>query len=784
MLRSLFSAVSALRNHQVQMDVIGNNVANVNTVAFKSSRCLFQDMLSQTLKSATGSREGIGGTNPQQVGLGMSISSIDKIFSQGNLMSTQKKTDLAIQGNGFFILSDGVNRYYTRAGAFDFDINGNFISPKGYMVQGYMAEDGVLGEVLDNIKIDFNQRLEAKVTTQVDFVGNLNSDIEPTSASSSTLLTKLFDKDGNSMSLHIGDTIDINGEVITSAKGDTKLIYLVDNDGIPLGIEDGHTINFSGHIGGASLDEDWVAGSNSTLEDLRAELETKLQAIDSDITVEIVDGRLKVTAGTDSINLLTVTDTTTGKSIFTFEEIPAEEAKESNESRKVIMPAVGDTKLIHLLDNLGKSLGIEEGDKIGYSGEVDGTPIDVSDFDVGVGSTLENLRKDLQDKLRAVTGDYTITVEIVDGKLKIDNSSGKDITNLKLKNGTDEIFIFEDILAGETKESNAVSRGSIATTYTITEKSSLSDLAYEVQNSIRAASGGEEIVTVRSDGSLQVTADIKDITDLKMTSGTNAKFNAYGIFDAPINAGETSSTPESRSADYTTFVTAYDSLGKAQIVTLLFAKDTSGLSNTWHWQAIVPYQDEGDVSGDKGTLTFNSDGSISGGETARIIFDPDGKGIGADEMKINLGFGTPDKFDGVTQFASPFTATLKEQNGYTSGILDDIAIDNDGVITGIFTNGVNRTLAQIVLSDFSNPGGLSKAGDNLYQQTMNSGLPQEGKPGTGSRGMIAPSTLEMSNVDLAQSFTEIIIAQRGFQVNARVITASDQILQELVNLKR
>jgi len=214
MMRSLFAGVSGLRNHQVQMDIIGNNIANVNTVAFKSSRCLFQDMLSQTLRSAGGPTEQRGGINPQQVGLGMSISSIDTILSQGNLMSTQKKTDLAIQGRGFFILSDGTNRYYTRAGNFDFDINGNLVNPSnGYIVQGYTSIGDTLGKVVENIQIDFSQSLPGRVTTEVNFAGNLNSEVVPTSASPSALLIKLFDTEGKGMNLHIGDKITFSGTV-------------------------------------------------------------------------------------------------------------------------------------------------------------------------------------------------------------------------------------------------------------------------------------------------------------------------------------------------------------------------------------------------------------------------------------------------------------------------------------------------------------------------------------------------------------------------------------------
>jgi len=549
MMRSLFSGVSGLRNHQVQMDIIGNNIANVNTVAFKSSRLLFQDMLSQTLKAAGGAGEGQGGTNPQQVGLGMRIASIDTILSQGNLMATQRKTDLAIQGEGFFILSDGTNRYYTRAGGFDFDLNDNMINPaNGYILQGYMATGGLLGSTLEDIKIDFNQSLPASVTTKVSFAGNLNSGVTPTSASSSTLLIKLFDEDGNGMNLHKGNKIQVSGSV---------------------------------------------------------------------------------------------------------------------------------------------------------------------------GGTAINSHPNYQD-------------------------------------------------------------------YTITESSSLSDLASYLRDMIHLVGDGSETVTVESNGSLSVTAGTSAITGLNLTiSGGNSEFDTYGTI-GDIAAESTGTTAEnSRAADYTTFVTTYDSLGNPQVVTLFFAKDTeSGISNTWNWQILTPYQSGDYPGGDTGTLVFNADGSLATGSAAQITFDPDGTGKGANEMTIYLDFGTSNAFDGITQFSSPFSASLKEQDGYASGTLDDISIDNNGLITGIFTNGVNRTLAQIALANFANPGGLLKAGDNLYKQSLNSGIARETKAGSAGIGSIAPSTLEMSNVDLAQSFTEMIIAQRGFQVNARVITASDEMLQEMVNLKR
>jgi len=670
MMRSLFSGVSGLRNHLVQMDVIGNNISNVNTIAFKASRVSFQDLLSQTLRAAGGPAGGRGGINAQQVGLGMRVGSIDTIFTQGNLLATQRKTDLAIQGDGLFILSDGLNQYYARAGAFDFDIDGNLVNPSnGYIVQGYVAAGGVLGKVLGNVQTDFAEQLPASVTTEVGFVGNLDSAATSTSASSSTLLSKLFDVDGNPMNLQIGDDITITGTAITPAAGTTLLTALRDSSGTSLGITALDVVTYDAEIPAGA---DWTktftgdVQDTSTLEDLRADLETELALESTGTTVSLTStGKFKITAGAKDIDDLTVVDTNQTKTLFTFDDIAA-------------------------------------------------------------GATVES-----------------------------------------------------------TQFVSSAAAVSISDTYEITASSSLSDLATALQTAVRTATSGTETVTVQSDGSLLITSGAENLTDLALTISGKTDYNAYGLFDTLIAAGENGQTAEGcRTADYTTFVTAYDSLGDPQILTLLFAKNTAtGVSNTWKWQALVPYKSGDYPSGDTGTLTFNADGSLATGGSAQITFDPDGTG-GVDELTINFGFGTADEFDGVTQFSSPFTVTLKDQDGYGSGTLDDISIDDAGIVTGVFTNGVNQTLAQIALASFANPAGLYKAGDNLYRQSLNSGLPQVGDPGTGGRGTISPSSLEMSNVDLAQSFTEIITAQRGFQVNARVITTSDEILQELVNLKR
>ncbi|MCX6825809.1 MAG: flagellar hook-basal body complex protein, partial [candidate division Zixibacteria bacterium] len=179
MMASLFAGVSGLRNHQIRMNVIGNNIANVNTIGFKPGRVTFQEALVQTYKGAGRPSAISGGTNPIQLGLGMTVSTIDNLFQQGGLETTGQITDMAIQGSGFFVLSDGTGRYYSRAGSFGFDANSNLVDPStGLFVQGRMADAN--GNILStagvgNITMPFGQQDPARPTSTITLGNNLNS---------------------------------------------------------------------------------------------------------------------------------------------------------------------------------------------------------------------------------------------------------------------------------------------------------------------------------------------------------------------------------------------------------------------------------------------------------------------------------------------------------------------------------------------------------------------------------------------------------------------------------
>jgi len=418
-LRSLFSGVSGLRNHQMMMDVIGNNISNINTIGFKGSRTTFSEMFSQTLRGATQPIGGNGGSNPIQVGLGMTVNTVDTIFSQGNIETTGVSTDLAIQGNSFFIMKENGQNLFTRAGTFQFDANGNIVNPgNGAILQGKLADAAgniPVGTRLEDLKIGFDRKSPAKATSQVKFAGNLDSS--------------------------------------------------------------------------------------------------------------------------------------------------------------------------------------------------------------------------------AATGD---------------------------------------------------------------------------------------------------TAD--------------------------------------------TSMTFYDSLGNRQTLTLNLVK--SATPNQWTWTAAVPAP-SAITAGGSGTITFNTDGSLAsftyaGGATG-VAITPNN---GAANLNIAIDAGTPGEFSGITQTEGSSSITPRDQDGYASGSLSNVTIDQNGRIQGTFSNGTLIPLGQIIVAEFNNPQGLVRQGDNMFNVSDNSGSAALLIPGVSSQAKILSGSLEQSNVDLADEFTKMITAQRGFQANAKVITTSDEFLNEVVNLKR
>lgn len=463
MMRSLYSGVSGLQNHQTRMDVIGNNISNVNTTGFKRGRVNFQDMISQQVGGAAKPTEELGGVNPKDVGLGMTIATIEQVFSQGNLQTTGVSTDVAIQGNGFFILKDGDESFYTRNGQFGLDSNGTLVNPaNGQRVQGWMARD-------------------------------------------------------------------LNGEqIVQTAATPTDLV-------VPVGSKD---------------------------------------------------------------------------------------------------PAKA-TENVLFACNLNKN-----------------------------------------------------TPEILEGASESDIAKGTWGTEQKIYDS----FGNEHLLSVSFTKVPGVANSWQAT--------------------------------------VNVDADNADFTQTRVGLGTT---------DGVQN----------------TFIVNFDNYGQ-----LASVEDSSGNISNQEGEIIL-----------QSSFTVPEANADENGNPYRQTFS------------INLGTIGSMK-NTITQSASKSTTKAYSQDGYTLGYLDNFKIDSSGTITGVYSNGTNRVIGQLALATFANDRGLEKAGNNTYVETNNSGQANVGESGIAGKGSLLAGALEMSNVDLSEQMTDMIVTQRGFQSNAKTIQTADTLLETVLSLKR
>ncbi|MDY7033891.1 MAG: flagellar hook protein FlgE [Thermodesulfobacteriota bacterium] len=307
-----------------------------------------------------------------------------------------------------------------------------------------------------------------------------------------------------------------------------------------------------------------------------------------------------------------------------------------------------------------------------------------------------------------------------------------------------------------------------------------------------------------SDGTVSTVGAIQDI----VIDSTSSEPQATSLVSMAVNLSSDSnetaynsgdflsnfSTTDGADADYynySTTLTVYDSLGSSHVITIYFQKVDNGGASTeteWEWYAVTDPANSENGSYDiqaQGTLTFNSDGVLICEEIdlSQCLFDFSG---GAElNQTVDFQFGTQaGAVTESTQYSSASTTMYQAQDGYGSGFLESISVDTEGVIAGHYSNGQIIYLYQIALANFQNPWGLDKEGGSLYAESKSSGQPLTGIAGTNGLGSISSNSLEQSNVDIATEFVKMIITQRAFQANSRVITSTDEMMAELINLKR
>ncbi|HQU70648.1 MAG TPA: flagellar hook-basal body complex protein, partial [Calditrichia bacterium] len=600
-------------------------------------------------------------TNPTQVGLGVQVSSIDRMFAQGALQSTGNVTDLAIEGEGFFVLRNGDENFYTRAGNFYIDANGNLLSQRGMQVQGWMlnSDEEITNFGPNNISdviLDSNISSEAVATENIFLSGNLDAGLEPdaqiwTSSTGFTLRASLL------------------GTVLPATSA------------ITAGTNDEFVIDLSGGSSTATDTITLTANAAATVDDLVADINTQIAA-SSELAglVEAVNngGAIQLRSLDQNSNATITVNSGTNDALATLGFSDGDTASANATA----------SATVDLNDLLQTATNYADGDEILIRGtNPDGSVVDVV-FTYGAA----NDGTSIQDVIDTINASFTgVTAELVDGQLVVtDDVPGDSETTISLANGAANV-------------------------------------------------------------------------------GT-------------INLPGFSNTQPGYTGKASTSVIVYDSLGGAHNLVFEFIK--TGNPGEWTWEATTS-GDETVISGGTGRAVFNEFGVLTsfsydnGVNTLEI--DP---GNDATNMIITINPNGDGEFSGMSQFESTSTVNVREQDGRANGTLQGLLIDEKGVLTGTFSNGETISLARIAIAQFGNQQGLVDLGDGLNAKGVSSGEPDIFSPNENRAVSIIAGSLEQSNVDLSREFTELIVAQRGFQANAKVITTSDTIIGEVINIKR
>ena len=645
MTSALFSALSGLQAHESWINVIGNNLANASTPGFKSSRATFSDQFSQTLRFASLPSANLGGRNPMQLGLGTQLADIGRDFSQGALANTGRTFDLALNGNGHFMVSDGVSTLYTRVGTFGLDATSRLVDQRtGYRVLGLSGQP---------IALDTTSLFPPSATTTVSFAGNLPAEI------------------GGPLAQVMSTSAPFVEGTAAAVSGSNAGPYTV-----PTG-------------------QTWTFGL-------------------------IVDGGAPQTVAVTS---------TTGT-----------------------ITAADVVAAINGLPNAGVTATVNAGGSVDIQHDITGA---ASSIKVDPGATGMDLASAVGLSTTLVTGsDATATTATLLNDLP---------TNIVDYVPGDVIEI-----AGVDHDGTPVSGSFVFGTGAGQDGETLGALVTFIDGLFRGASASLDPVT----GGVTVTSDAPGDSKLSINigDGTSAagstSWSSHAFLISQLGTG-----PD----EATTSIEVFDAAGSSHTITFTLQRQTDG---SWTITPSVP-PNEGSVSGTLSGLRFEKNGSISTLPTPNsfsVTF------AGQSAQTVSLDFGTPSLFDGLTQFGEASSVFADFQDGYGVGSLSNISVDGSGDVQGFYTNGQIQSLGELGIATFINDSGLREIGNNLWSETPNSGIRTVSKGTQGKAGIVVGGALEGSNVEIAEEFVRLIEAQRGFQANARVITTTDEVLAELVNL--
>lgn len=713
MMRSLFSGVSGLKTHQTRMDVIGNNIANVNTTAYKSQNMVFSDLLYQTTQAASGANAntGRGGINARQIGLGSKTAAINTaITRQGSPQSTNNPWDVMITGESFFIVSSGSQNFFTRDGAFTIDGAGNLVmASTGYTVMGWQYDEDtgdIRSDVVSALQVMKRENLTAgaESTTNGYASGIVDkNDTNVHSPAGKIMSLKIFDGEGYEYSVLMS---------IHALEGRDGQYYVRLDD-----IKDSEGVSLKTRYNVENIEQIATFGAGGNI------VETKVYSTMDNVTY--TDG-----------------NPATFKVDYNFDEVL------QGYDRSPIMGIAGSTAVV-------KSIGGAT------TAPADGDPLAAATA-VTMGGTVK-LDKD------TLMEEYGLIYENQKYYFRPKNADGSYGDRVELKEDltdNDNADAWGQVLSQLTSSGNAADTTTGPTVTLDTSKS----------------------LTIGDDGTVELTFNAEFQSKVAAEMPTNTVYNEKtGKFAATLAYPDDTNDPGALKVlekaygltgdDNTTYTINYIAPGGSASIT----KNLNYAGNMLVFN------------------TKNGEFSYIGGQGQNsAILDFAGSATDMTGANRDLGHfrDVSIDFSSLTNVNNGKVSTAGLDNGDGTsanagsgrkpGELIGIEIGQDGKIRASYDNGMSKLLGQIAVAKFANASGLAKAGNNLYSTTMNSGeFDGIGQDVTADgEGSMESGILEMSNVDLAGEFTEMITTQRGFQANSRIITTSDTLLEELVNLKR
>ncbi|EIJ7314567.1 flagellar hook protein FlgE [Campylobacter jejuni] len=844
MMRSLWSGVSGLQAHQVAMDVEGNNISNVNTTGFKYSRADFGTMFSQTVKIATAPTDGRGGSNPLQIGLGVSVSSTTRIHSQGSVQTTDKNTDVAINGDGFFMVSDdgGLTNYLTRSGDFKLDAYGNFVNNAGFVVQGWNInwDDQTIdsSRTPQNIFIDPGMHIPAAKSTEVAIKANLNSGLNiGTSSRNLYALDSVHGwntktqraEDENDTGTTQFYTTSKNAVEVTEKGVDAGSLFNANGQGLNLREGQGIWVSYAdAKFTTATAGANGVFNENSqTTQQNVIFWGNKDNAVNLDITLNGVNIQNANIRSLDEaiayINTFTApTDTRDGTGVKAVKKADGSGIEFVNDN------ADGTTDNMKNIDLVVKQTNTAgERFRVTWNQQnqnFTAATVKANGNSAWITGGTAGLTEERVQIITAHKYVYSSTPVNIPPMYNPDGGPGYDPANQN-NPGTAENNYFQAVQGGLLNIDSRTFR----TTEDLRELLQR-DARYGVDydGSGRFEIDGRDVnegvkVVVTENGNFAISNpneipqrpgfvmpgapgtqdnrtthnmsfNITAYSNKQGTVSTNDAFTKiFKAFDGVLTVGgQIKESEQLKLSAFSAGLEIYDSLGSKHTLEVQFVKQSTTQDGGNEWQMIirVPEPAEINTTGEGptniivGTARFNNDGSLANYTPKTINFSPNNGA--APNQQIKLSFGTSGSNDGLVSSNSASTLTGQATDGYTSGNLkpDAIRVDDKGNILGEFTNGKTFAVAKIAMASVANNSGLEEIGGNLFKVTANSGAIVVGEAGTGGRGEMKTSALEMSNVDLSRSLTELIIIQRGYQANSKTISTSDQMLQTLIQLKQ